>query len=152
MLNPVPHPIHAAPEDISPHKYIIIERPQLCKCCGSQHSWSEVFGLYHLRSQLGVGKYITNLRAVSEPKWDVPIEMQKAKPTVLPFCHKCHEPSLAHSGLPKPPPTVQNVPGWLQQRATSGPNAKVAETFSGKATAKAPAPPKTLETLLDFIK
>jgi len=151
MLNPIPHPIHAAPEDISPHKYLIIHRSQHCQCCRATNEWSETFGLYHLRPNMGIGKYITNLRAVSEPKWNVPIETQDAKPTSIPFCHRCHEPSLAHSGLPTPPPSVQKVPGWLQQR-TSGPNAKVSEVFSGTKSSKEKTPPKTLETLLDFIK
>ena len=106
MTHSVPHPIHLADahSDIAPHKYVIIERKQRCDCCGAVHSWSEVYALTYIRSRLEVGKYVTNLRHVDQPKYRLPIEQLRAtKVARVPFCHGCFHPTLEHTnGLLEP--------------------------------------------------
>lgn len=151
-MSQVPFPRYQAPagvQDIPPHKYIVMLHSQRCKCCGGVNEWSEVFALTHLKSTLGHGKYVTNLRAVEEPKWNLPIAVQRSEPTVIPFCHRCHQPSLANSGLPEPPKSdPQKVPTWLSDRS-KGPNANVTpKTEPAKGKKVAP----TVDSLLEMIK
>ena len=133
----VPHPIHMASADSGPvpHKYLVLAREQQCACCGSIHRWSELYALTHLRPTMGMGKLISNLRALVWPKYRLPIEQRKAaKIEHIPFCHSCFQPSLANTPNLLDPPVVE--PGRIvgfQPNATPKAESKVAKPKTGAA-------------------
>lgn len=152
MHNAQSTPITMAPphRDVLPHAYVIRVRQQLCKCCGALSQFSELYAKTHLRSQLGVGKYITNLRPLMPegPLYDLPIEREFFPPTETPFCHNCHEPSL--HDLPQLPPQPDHL------RIVGGPNdppaaAKAAAKSTAKGTDAAKSSPKKKPTIADLL-
>lgn len=101
MLHPLPKVSADAHEGVLPHAYRIVEHAQLCACCGATHRWSETFAVTHLKSRLEMSKYVTNLRPLDQPQYNLPIEHVKLGPVRVPFCHACNSPSL--HDLPSPP-------------------------------------------------
>jgi hypothetical protein len=116
MTHPVPHPItNSDPhEGIIPHLYLIMQRSQHCVCCGSTHTWSELYAQTFMRANWGYGKPITNLRKLDgPPRYNLPIELRATPSVSIPFCHSCNEPTLAHANPPlaEPPPGAKVVIG-----------------------------------------
>jgi len=104
---PLPLTMSDPHEGIIPHEYVVITRSQHCECCKSDHTWSELYAMTHIRPHLGLGKYISNLRRIERPKYRLPIRQIPAKRAeIIPFCHACYFPSLMHTyTLLDPPPT-----------------------------------------------
>lgn len=101
-----------AHRDVLPHAYVIRVRQQRCKCCNALSQFSELYAKTHLRSQLGLGKYITNLRPLMPegPLYDLPIERELFPVTEIPFCHNCNHPTLHDlPPLPQPPDHLRIV-------------------------------------------
>jgi hypothetical protein len=92
--------------DVMPHAYVVMHHTTHCQHCGAIHSHAALYAKTHLRSQHGLGKYVTNLRALyaDAPQYNLPIEHTLAKPDFIAFCQDCYAGmSLAH--LPPPPQT-----------------------------------------------
>ncbi len=124
-------PAHA---DVAPHTYVLHRRSQHCSNCGTLHEYSQCYAKTHLRSRTGAGKYVTNLRPLDSPQFNLPIEVMTAPAERVPFCCECFTAiSLAH--LPLPP---QND----TQRITGGPQ---------HATEPSTKRPKTAQEILDLI-
>lgn len=151
-------PIHLAPASgpnvgIPPCRYVLMVHTQVCDCCHKSQTHSEVYAETHLKSRLEAGKYITNLRPVQWPSrafdalYDLPITRRDTKPTSVPFCHLCHEPSLSH--WPKVPQPVENViPLHTPQRVPDRAPAKATEGSSAK---EAKPKGRSLDSILDML-
>lgn len=103
----VPHPIHLAPASTAPAptSYIVIRQSQQCRGCGNLHQFTEIYAKTNLRPQMGLGKYVTNLRpihSIHDVTWNLPIELHERPIHEIPFCHECYKTAnLSH--LPSPP-------------------------------------------------
>jgi hypothetical protein len=138
QVHSVPHPITLADahSGVPPHRYVIMQRSQHCQTCNATHNWSELFALTHLRSQLGKGKYITNLRPLDAPRYNLPIERRPAATIVeVPFCHAC--PSISLDSLPDPPSLT------ITNRIVGGPS-------DAKPSKDKPKPP-SVKDIMDQI-
>lgn len=101
--------------DQPPTCYMVFEHRQHCVCCGSDHSWSELYAYSPVQAKWGFGKTVTNLKAIFWPKYRLPIQQVRASSTKrIPFCHKCFVPSLEHSYelLDPPMPESHKVVGF----------------------------------------
>lgn len=89
------------PPTTPPTAYVVHHTTQVCACCGSSHHHSAVYAETTLRGHWG--SRVLNLHRVPWPcpLLNLPIRIIHLKPTTLPFCHSCHEPSLA--AWPDPP-------------------------------------------------
>lgn len=95
----------APQQDVLPHSYVIIKKAQLCSGCGTLHESCDLYLKTHLRTRLGAGKYVINLRPLTTPEYRLPIETIHQALTRIPFCHECVSPiSVAHL---KPLPSVE---------------------------------------------
>jgi len=71
---------------------------------------------------MGMGKPVTNLRRLDQPRYNLPIRHHTVAEVEVAFCHACCFPSLSH--LPAPPPaphTVLNTAIWSQTEAKDSP-------------------------------
>lgn len=144
-MNQTQAPLSAESKDpLPPQKYVVIERRQHCSCCGSDHEWSELFSWTVLPSRLGVSKGATHLKSIDWPRYRIPIERRFADRTkLIPFCHKCYEPSLEHNYSLLDPPPIDS------KRVLNFPVASpVVSTASKPKTKPAPASADDLEELL----
>lgn len=108
-MQPTPQslPLYLAPAETGPipHTYVLHRHSQLCRNCATLHEWSAVYAKTHLRSRTGMGKYITNLRPVEKPEYNLPIEILIAAPGSIPFCLECvNAPDSNPLGHLPPPP------------------------------------------------
>jgi len=131
-MTPTPTPAPHLPKvladphkDILPHRYVVHVRRQICTHCQSMHEYSELYAKTHMRSQWG-HKYVTNLRPLDQPKYDLPIEVVNLEIQKVPLCHECVSQTML-SHLPTPP--VPDAPP-LRLATTAG----GATTKSGKNT------------------
>lgn len=93
----------ARPEDVAPVAYVIHKWRSLCLACNTEHKWSEVFALNHLRSPSG-RTFIKHMVPCTRLEWQVPIVEHDPKTRTTPFCHDCIPPAADYlSTLPKPP-------------------------------------------------
>lgn len=117
LANPVPYPIYLADEAEGPvpSKYISIKRTQACQCCDLVHEYCELYAYSEMRTSLGMGKRVENLRRVTWPRYNLPIEQwEDNKVVLLPWCHDCLEPSLQMTpGCVEPPPPQRVTLNWL---------------------------------------
>lgn len=122
---------------VLPHAYVILIRSQRCLCCHSVHRWSETYAKTHLKAQMGMGKYVTNLRPLDRPQYNLPIHRIVKEQVTVPFCHACNEPSLV--GLP-PLPIPEEIVNTLQDNVTiTKPSPK-------------PKAPTSVAALADFLR
>jgi hypothetical protein len=114
MHNAAAVPITSADphREVVPHSYVVWHKPQHCKTCGTTHSHSELYAKTHIRSQLGIGKYITNLRPLDTPKYNLPVEIIQAPPTEVAFCAECYD-RVDLKALPSPPASVPRYPSVI---------------------------------------
>jgi hypothetical protein len=123
----------ASPSDVAPVAYVVHNFSQTCQNCTTNHRWSEVFALNHLRSRSG-SSFIRHLVPVQRIEWQVPVRIHALTPKAVPVCFECVD-ALDLSKLPVPP-----VP-QLTVKATEG-----SGVASASARAKKPAP--TLDDIL----
>lgn len=91
-------------DNLVPDRYVVIARRQTCSCCKQTHEWSELYAWVHTKSHLGY-RNISNLRRIDWPRYNVPVQqVPVARDEQVPFCHSCHEPSLAHNPSMLDPP------------------------------------------------
>ena len=136
-----------AHEGIVPHRYVAIERKQRCECCHNIHTWTECYALTYMRSSLGMGKYVSNLRPVDYVKYRLPIEQVRAtKVDRVPFCHACLSPTLMQTGDPllDPPPAQPPPPEHVV-------GVKIKSPSKPKTTKPKPEPRKTM-SMAQFLK
>lgn len=141
-MNPVHHPIHSASPSSGPipTSYVVYRRAQHCTNCGTLHEYVELYAKTHLRSSAG-GKYITNLRPLDQPEYNLPIEIMPGSTRKVPFCHECAD-RLSLSNLPAPPDNVRIV------ASHQNPNFFDKQKPATNATAK---PTKSTAEILDLI-
>lgn len=110
----LPREDKASPETL-PTSYMVFERQQHCVCCGRDHSWSELYAYSPVPAKWGYGRMVTNLKAILWPKYRIPVRQVPAVATQrIPFCHRCHGPTLEHSFelLDPPAPETGRVVGF----------------------------------------
>lgn len=128
-LTPLPPPrIHADPPrrgpqvsapafDPIPDRYVIFTRTQKCLCCGSEHTWTELFCETLLRHST-TGKTLSNLRRTNELRYRLPITTRTSEPEIVHVCHAC-SPGQLHAALTAlPPPDYARdllAPIWASQ-------------------------------------
>ena len=129
-----------------PKKYIVFERRQRCTCCGSYHSWSEVYQFSALPTRLGFGKDIPNMHRTFHFKYNIPIEQRPPHSVELvPACHSCYQPTLAHTPGLLEPPTVEDTKQVMGLTTKSPLPAKPAPAPKEKR------PPATTSELLELL-
>lgn len=138
---PVTAPITlAAPHSaVLPHSYMLYVREQECLNCRCTKRWSDIYAKTHLASQWNRGKYVTNLRPLAVPEFNLPIETIPVAKATVPFCFECVTDATL-SDLPLPPDNSKMV-------GINSPEAKAeaATTVGGKPK------PKTAAAILDLI-
>lgn len=129
---------------VLPHAYVCMTHSQRCLNCALTHKWSTLYAKTHMRSTLGAGKYITNLRPLTRPEYNLPIETIQATETTTPFCHQCAATvTLSHlPPLPITEPAARPIAGH-------GPAAATAAAGLGP-TKREPRKPATIDDLLDL--
>lgn len=95
----------APQQDVLPHSYVIIKKSQLCTGCATLHESCDLYLKTHLKTRLGAGKYVTNLRPLASLEYRLPIETIHQTLTRIPFCHECvSDRAVAHL---KPLPSIE---------------------------------------------
>lgn len=133
------HPISLLPEhSFIPQKYVVHLHSQRCDHCGTTHEWTAAYAFNSLlvaSVMAAIGRRVSHLVPVSRLSYNVPVEVQRVKPTQVPACHECARSPLDLSHLPSPPkPEPQRV---FNPQATASPTAHTKDK-----------PTKTIDDLL----
>jgi len=115
MTNTNPTPIRPVDptRGLAPHAYVVQKTTQICVCCSTTHHSSTIYAKTHIKSNLGLGKSITNLRPLPHPTslYNLPIELIFLPHTTIPFCHECaSHASLAHYPSARIDPSTARTP------------------------------------------
>ena len=133
-------PVTLPPPTVPPSRYVLVKRSQFCTACNTRHESSELYSHHNLPAAWNRGT-VRNLKPLTRPEFNLPIEVVVAKVLEIPFCHDCvMSTSLAHL-----PPAPQEDHRVVRLSADGKPTSD-----PGNGTA-APARPKKPVATVDDI-